>query len=196
MINVDVREAISKLNHEFGFVSNNDRKLAIARAINHTIAKVKTQVSREIRNIYALDAKTVNQALSQLKADRLTLTGKVISRGKPISLAKFKARQTQKGVTIEVLRGKRKLLPGIFLGNMPSGHIGVMVRGKYANGKIARRHKRIRPTGNDLPITELVGISLPKAMSNNIILKNINKSINEMFPARFEHELKRVAQPV
>lgn len=196
MIVVDAREAIQKLNDSFGYVKENDRKLAIARAINHTIAKSKTQISREIRNIYALDAKTVSQALSQIKADRLTLTGKIVIKGKPIPLYKFKARQTAKGVTVEVMRGKRRLIPGVFLAQLKSGHQAVMFRGKYGQGKLVRRKTRIRKTGPDLPISEIVGVSLPKAAMNDIILRNITKGINEMFPARFEHELKRVVMPI
>lgn len=196
MIQVDVRDAIAKLNTNYGYVSNNARKLAIARAINHTIAKAKTLTSREIRNIYAVDASTLGKALSQVKADRLTLTGKIIARGRPISLAKFRARQTAKGVTVEVLRGRRKLIPGVFLRSLPSGHTGVMVRGKYSQGKLARRKQRIRRTGNDLPITEIVGVSIPKQMANKIILQSISKSINTMFPERIDHEIKRVSIPL
>jgi len=196
MIVVDCREAIKKLNDTFGYVKENDRKLAVARAINHTMAKAKTQISREIRDKYALDAKTVSQALNQIKADRLTMTGKIVIRGKPISLYKFKARQTSKGVTVEVMRGKRRLIPGVFLAQLKSGHTGVMFRGKYGQGKLVRRRTRIKPNGPDLPITEIVGISLPKAATNEIILRNITKGINEMFPQRFEHELKRVVMPI
>lgn len=195
MITVDVRDALGKLEGNLGYAKNDARKLAIARAINHTIAKAKTLTSREIRNLYAVDAKTLNQALSQIKADRLTLTGKILARGKPISLAKFRARQTAKGVSIEILRGKRKFIPGVFLVNLKSGHRGVMVRGKYAQGKIARRKVRINKSGNDLPITELVGVSIPKQLANKIILRSVEKGINEMFPQRLSHELKRVSIP-
>lgn len=196
MIKVDVRDAVNKLNQQFGYVSNNGRKLAIARAINHTLAKSKTQISREIRNIYTLDAKTVNAALSQVKADRLTLTGKVKAKGRPIPLAKFSARQTQKGVSVSILRGRRKIIPGVFLQYMPSSHRGVFVRGKYSQGKIVRRHQRVRPTGSDLPVTQLKGISLPKTLTNKTILTSVAKGINTMFPQRIEHEIKRIAIPV
>lgn len=196
MIQVDAREAIRKLNDQYGYISNDKRKLAVARAINHTMAKAKTQVSREIRNIYTVDARTLNKALSQIKADRLTLTGMIKAKGKPLPLAVFRARQNKKGVSIEIKKGRRKLFPGVFLATMKSGHTDVMVRGKYSQGKIARRHKRIRPTGNDLPITAMAGVSIPSQLSNKIIIQSLNKSINEMFPQRLSHELKRVDMPV
>jgi hypothetical protein len=193
MINIDAREAIRKLNDQFGHISNDKRKLAIARAINHTMAKIKTMSSREIRNIYALDAKTVNEALRHVKADRLTLTGKVIGKGKPIPLAKFKARQVKDGVTIEVKRGKRKKIPGVFIVQTRSGHKGVMFRGTYSGRTMQRRKNRIRPTGPDLPISEMRGVSIPKSLANDVVVRSLSKSINEMFPQRLTHEIKRVA---
>lgn len=196
MIQVDVRDAVNKLNHELGYVSQDKKKLAIARAINHTIAKGKTEISRRIRDIYAIDAKTVGQALTQIKADRLTLTGKAVMKGKPLPLHKFRARQTAKGVSLEIKKGKRKLIPGVFLAGMKSGHKGVMFRGHYSGGKMNRRKQRVSKTGNDLPITQMVGVSLPSAMSNKIIIHALNRSMSEMFPKRFEHEIKRVALPI
>lgn len=195
MIKVDVRDAIGKLDANLGYAKKDARNLAIARAINHTIAKAKTLTSREIRNLYSVDASTLGKALTQVKADRLTLTGKIIARGRPISLARYKARQTRQGVTVEVLRGKRKLIPGVFLANLKSGYKGVMVRGKHAQGKIVRRKHRVIKSGNDLPITSLAGVSIPKQLANKIILRSIEKGINETFPQRLSHEIKRVSMP-
>lgn len=195
MVEIDVRSAISSMNNAYGHVSKDKRNLAVARAINHTVAKVKTQVSREIRGIYDINAKYVSNALSVKKADRLTLTGMVKAKGRPIPLIAFKARQTATGVSVIGIKG-RKIIPGVFISSMPNGHKGVFVRGKYSSGKIARRKKRVRPTGPDLPVTELKGVSLPKAMANKVILKNLSQGINTMFPQRLSHELQRVALPV
>lgn len=192
MVEIDVRDAISKLNGTYGYLSNQKRNLAVARAINHTIAKAKTQVSREIRSIYDINAKYVSQALTITKADSLTLTGMVKAKGRPIPLIAFKARQTATGVSVIGLKG-RKIIPGVFISTMPNGHKGVYIRGKYSSGKLSRRKKRINPKGPDLPITELKGVSLPKAMANKIILTNLGKAINTMFPQRLAHELQRVS---
>lgn len=196
MINVDAREAIRKLNDQFGYVSNDKRRLAIARAINHTMAKIKTMSSREIRQVYELDAKTVNQALTLVKSDRLTLTGKVIGRGKPIPLAKFKVRQLKKGVKVRIKKGQDKFIPGVFITTLNSGHAGVMFRGKYSGRLMQRRKNRIRPTGPDLPISEMRGVSIPKSLANNAVTKSLMRGINDMFPQRLAHEIKRIAMPV
>jgi hypothetical protein len=197
MIRVDARDAIAKLQRELGGPTNKDkRNLAVARAINHTIAKSKTQLNRSIRQKYAVNAAAVNRALSLVKADRLTLTGKVVARGKPISLGAFSPRQTKRGTTVEVERGKRKLLPGLFIAVLGTGYKGVMVRGKYAKGVISRRKHRINKSGNDLPITALPGISIPVTLKNNDVLKAITKQMGQDFEQRLKHEFTRATMPI
>lgn len=192
MITVDVREAISKLNAEFGYLSNDRRNLAVARAINHTIAKTKTQVIRQIKSIYDIPNKYINEQLSIKKADRLTLTAMIKAKGRPLPLIAFRARQVGSGVSITTPKG-RKIIPGVFISTMPGGRRGVFVRGKYASGQILRRKKRIVKSGPDLPIRPLYGVSIPKAVANKIIIKNIATSMREMFPARLRHELEYVS---
>lgn len=194
MVRVDVRDAISALNKEFGALGKDKRNLAVARAINHTIAKANTQVSREITTKYNIPAKYVKKALSVYKADRLTLTGIIKAKGKPLPLIAFRANQRKDGVSVITPDG-RKLIPGVFIATMKSGHKGVFVRGKYSGGNIARRKHRTRQRGNDLGITEMVGVSIPKALSNKIIIKNLSRSINELFPDRLRHEMERLSLP-
>lgn len=195
MINIDTREAISKLNAEFGYLSNDKRSLAVARAINHTIAKSKTLIVQRIKAIYNIPNKYINQDLSIHKADRLTLRGMVNAKGRPLPLISFRARQVRTGVSVITPTG-RKIVPGVFIAVMPNGHVGVYVRGKYGSGRLIRRKGRIRTKGPDLPITELKGVSIPKAMANKVIISNLARSISDMFPDRLKHELERIANPV
>lgn len=195
MVDIDVRDAIKTLNAQFGYLSNDKRNLAIARAINHTIGKSQTLIINRIKAIYDIPNKYIKQDLSIVKADRLTLRGLVKAKGRPLPLISFRARQVGRGVSVITPTG-RKIIPGVFIASMPNGHTGVYVRGKYASGQIARRRARIRKSGPDLPITELKGISIPKAMANKIIIQNLSKSIADMFPPRLEHELQRIAMPV
>lgn len=195
MIRVDVRDAISKLNSEFGYLSNDKRNLAVARAINHTMAKVKTRIVREIKSVYDIPNKYLNDALSLRKADRLTLTGMVKAKGRPLPLIALRARQVGSGVSVLGLHG-RKIIPGVFIALMPGGKRGVFVRGKYSSGRIARRKHRVRQSGNDLPIGELKGVSVPRAMKNKNILRNVSASIQTMFPERLRHELQHISKPI
>src|SRR6185369_11233997 len=100
MVDIDVRDAIKKLNSEFGYLSNDKRSLAIARAINHTIGKSKTLIVNRIKAIYDIPNKYINQDLSIRKADRLTLRGMVNAKGRPLPLISFRARQVGRGVSV------------------------------------------------------------------------------------------------
>jgi len=64
-----------------------------------------------------------------------------VKGGRRIALTAFPHRQTAKGVSVEVNRGKRTLIKGAFLATMKSGHRGVYVREGTAR----------------LPIRELLG---------------------------------------
>jgi hypothetical protein len=48
--------------------------------------------------------------------------------GEPVPLVAYPHRQTKKGVSVEVNRGKRTLLKGAFVATMRSGHKGVFRR--------------------------------------------------------------------
>lgn len=194
MVTVDARKAITEITKEFGFVSNDTRNLAVARAINHTISKAKTQLTREIRSVYDIPLKYINEQISIKKADRLTLTGAIKAKGRPLPLISFRARAVKSGVSVITPKG-RKIVPGVFISLMPNGRKGVFVRGKYQSGNIIRRKHRIKATGNDLPIMELKGISIPKAVANKRIVHNLAKSIEQMFPARLKHELTFATTP-
>jgi hypothetical protein len=188
MVRVDARKAITEITKQFGFVSNDTRNVAVARAINHTIAKSKTQLTREIRRIYDIPLKYINEQITVKKADRLTLTGVIRAKGRPLPLIAFRARQTKGGVSVITPKG-RKIIPGVFIQNMPTGRAGIFVRGRYQAGNILRRKHRVKPTGNDLPIMELKGVSIPKTLQNKKISETLAKSIEEMFPQRLAHEL-------
>jgi hypothetical protein len=195
MVTVNVKDAVSRITAELGPISNDNRNLAVARAINWTIARSKTQLTREIRKVYDIPLKYINEQISVKKADRLTLTGMIKAKGRPLPLIAFRARQTAKGVSVITPKG-RKLIPGVFMSIMPTGKKGVFVRGKYQSGNISRRKHRVKPTGNDLPIMELKGVSIPKTLANKKIVENMTKSMEMLFPQRLAHELEYVSRPL
>lgn len=194
-IHVDVSKAINDLKAQFydpvNPNSNAKFNLAIARAINHTLAKAKTAASRDIRSEYNVKAKELKSALAINKAKRTWLEGMLIATGKPLPLIAFGARQTRRGVTVDVM-GKRERLPSAFIGTMASGHRGVFARGKYQGYKFQWREKRIKKQGNDLAINELTTTSVPKMMQNNAVLTALQKGLEQDFPARLEHEVSRL----
>jgi len=199
---IDVRSAVKSIKQGFDGISPAKTNLAIARAINHVAAKAKTASSREIRNIYAIKAKDLGKSISVIKASASTRTGYVVHMGRPLPVRAFNHRQTKDGVSVKIGQ-TRKVIKRAFVQTMPSGHMAVFGRGYYST-KFNFRTKRLptsRPSGknggwpNDLPIRELTTKSIPGMFVNKIILKSVASFIEREFPARFEHELRRMIKP-
>lgn len=205
MIHVSVEQAVKNIRKEFRDLTNQEFNTGVARAINHTLAKAKTQGSREIRQVYAIAAKDLSQAITLRKANQAQMYGVVIAAGKPIPLKKFKPIQNKDGVSVIIKKGQRQQIKSAFLAAMPSGHTGVFARGAYKQNGYAFRHKRITPAGgykqlngrwqpiqNDTPINTLNTVSVPLAFSQDIVIRAVAKKLEEDFPARMMHELSRI----
>jgi hypothetical protein len=205
MVKVSVEQAVQAIRKEFRDLTNDEFQLGVARAINHTLAKVRTASSKEIRQVYNISAKDIRQAISITKASRSNMTGFVIAKGKPIPLKAFKPRQTKQGVSVVIKKGKRDLIRSAFLATMKSGHQGVFARGEYGSGSFAFRRKRLKkaggyslkggkyqPNNNDLNITEITTISVPLSFANGAVLNNLARKIEDEFPSRMVHELMRI----
>lgn len=105
---------------------------------------MRAEAIRRIRAAKALKAKVVRKAMSKSRVSTSVVNRMqwVISLdGRPVPLIEYKARQTKKGVTVQVNQGKRTRIDHAFITTMKSGKKGVFVR----RGK-AR-----------LPIRELLG---------------------------------------
>lgn len=205
MYNFSVQDAVNKIRKEFKDLTNDEFKLGVARAINHTLAKAKTASSREMRMVYAISAKDVNKAMSIRRANSNQPYGFIITQGRPIPLKNFKPRQTNAGVSVMIKKGMRTTVKGAFMPTMPSGHTGVFARGKYGKSDFQFRHNRVRAVGgyklvngrwrpvvNDLEINEVSTLTVPKAFSNAVVINNIFKQIETDFPTRMMHELLRI----
>lgn len=193
MIEVSVRKAIEKARREFADLNQKQLAVGIARAINRTLEQSKTAARKEIQTVYKIRAKDVNKAMSirRAAARQIAQHGMLLAKGTKLPLIGFGARKTKRGVSVNVM-GVRKLVRSAFITTMPSGHRGVFGRGYYAKGDFEFRKKRNFKNGNDLPITELTTVSVPRAMSNNVILKHLADTINTKFPGRLTHELMRI----
>lgn len=195
MFTINTKQATAEIRAEFRDLSDDNVRLGIARAINHTIKKGKTASSKAIRRVYAAQAKYVNRALSLRKSTRVTLTGEIIAASKPLPLMAFRPYQRKAGVSVTIKRGRRKLVPGAFIQTMPSGHRGVFARGKYGPRNFIFRKKRLRPyPEHDLPITELNTLSVPKAYQQASVARIVRGQINTDYTGRLLHELKRLAR--
>ena len=185
-ITVNVKHNVSQLLMELEAASREMRDTAVVRALNKTADQVKVQASREVRDAgYALKMADIKGALRVRRANQGNLRASVIASGRPIPLIKYGARQTAKGVTVNVKSG-RKLIPGAFIATMPSGHRGVFVR--EPGGK----HKKVSKAGkvawHQLPIRELYGPSIPDGLANKAVQQSLQRFIADRFPKLLTHE--------
>jgi hypothetical protein len=147
--------------------------LAVARALNRSIASVQTAAVRDMAKDLNLAQKDVRKGLEITKATRQSLLATLRVTSKRLLLMAFGARQTAKGVTYNLGRG-RTLAEGAFIAAMKSGHVGVF-----------RRVGRAR-----LPLTrELRGPSLPhvftaeriraarEALAQDLLRKNLTHEV-------------------
>lgn len=117
---------------------------ALRKAGSTALRDMRSEASKRVRQRKRIKSKVVRQSLVQRRPRGRDIDGRewaVDVRGEPVPLAAYPHRQTRKGVSVSVNRGKRTLVAGAFVATMRNGHRGVFVR------RGARR----------LPIRELLG---------------------------------------
>jgi hypothetical protein len=191
-IEINVQSAIYKLKQEFRHLTGSMFNLAVARAINHSIAKAKTSASRDVRTEYKVKAKDLKNKMALVKATRTTQTGMIKVSAKPMPVFPFGARQNKRGVSVNIT-GQRKTIKSAFIATMDSGHRGVFVRGRYQGTELQYRTKRINKKGPDLPIEEIMTASPFSMMTNAKVQSAVASKLETDFPARLLHELRRLS---
>ncbi len=183
-VKVDVAGAFKKLN-----ATKDGTRKAIARALNKTATTARVEAARNIRDAgYGLKVGKIKDALSIRRATGEELTAVLRSTGQPIPLINYGARQTAKGVSVNVKNG-RKVIPHAFVATMRSGHTGVFIRTGKPHLKQSRNAKAGKRTDN-LPIDELFGPSIPSAFANDVVQDAVADAIEERFPVVLRQELK------
>lgn len=151
--------------------------VAIARAINRTLAAERTQAKRAIAADTGLRAKDVDAALQVDKATPARLRAFITVSGRRIPLIGFSARGPEpsrgrgKGVSYRLPKGRGRHAQA-FIARMKSGHRGVYVR----------------TTPQRLPIIELFGPSLPKVFEEKY-LGNAPERAQATLATNLRHEI-------
>lgn len=161
---------------------------ALPFALNKTMDQVKTASARQVKDVgYNLKVSDIKKSLVQQRARPGALTASVTASGRPVPLGRYGARQTKKGVSVQVLNG-RKVISHAFIATMPNGHKGVFVR-------VGKGHKKVKKAGrvimSGLPIKELFGPSLADAFANKQVQDVIAKLIADKFPELLRAQIKR-----
>ena len=170
---------------------------ARASALKTTGNKIKSFQAKKAAKIYNITQKIVRATIGVWRISASVY--QVVSKAKKgIPLIKFKAKQagvkinkfrvnnrnitglTRRKkklglVSVEVIRGQRKILPNAFITKVKSGHVGVFQRKKKSR----------------LPIKQLFSLDPPKMLSSRKILSKTIAFGNKIFLEIFEKQLKR-----
>lgn len=200
MIDINIREDITKALRKFGHLNQDELGKVTARAINRVVSTARTSAVREIRKTYNIDPKYFKDkigdkdnrynALKVWRASPRNLTGKLKAYGKPIPLIAFPVKQDATGVTVSVKKGKNEHIRSAFLATMRSGHQSVYGRGKYQKGAWAPRGRRVRPYPSpDLPINQFLTTSVRAAIVTPSVLAVMKAKVESDVGKRLEHEI-------
>jgi len=197
MIELNVESNIDQVRLQFNNLAWNIEEKATIRALNRAGDQSVTAANREIRRVYTISAAFARRQIrvvNRASKGRLYFTIRIFSRRIP--LAEFRPRQTQRGVSVAIKRGSRKLIPRAFLATMPSGHVGVFARiyGKerpdpqfrFGSGSGARKRRWGEP---DIPIGELTTLSVPRMFLERTVHAAVKRVARDSFNRNFQQQV-------
>ncbi|QGY01488.1 hypothetical protein MMSR116_05910 [Methylobacterium mesophilicum SR1.6/6] len=187
--------ALARLGNQIG-AAGKGAPLALARAINHTGAKARTQMVRALVPQTGLKRKTIVKALRESKASAGSLTYAIKSHGGNIRLKHFGARETRQGVSAAPW-GQRSVYAHTF---MKAGWWPNRVTKGNWNGQVFERvgsktqtqHGTKGRGGMDRFTVVRSGLFIPDEMVQGASAAAFNATAATDLPARLEHELGRI----
>jgi len=178
--------------------------IVLSRSINDTLAGVKTDASTEIRSVITATKTVVDKAMRINKSFPLYLQGSVEISGRPLPLIAYSARQTLKGVSVQVRKDRaRKVIPGTFITTVRTaaqaeggyeGHEGVFWRkwhagtGKKGKNMGKKAWKRMDPAYR-LPIEQRFGPRIPDIIENDPVMNAVLEKSDDRMHKNLDREL-------
>ncbi len=110
MARIDISARIigdSELAQTLSRLSSHDIPKAIKAGVRLAASGARTQLAKGIREHYGLSSARIKDDISQARFSENGQTAVIKTSRKPISSAQFKPRQTLKGVSLAIFRGKR-----------------------------------------------------------------------------------------
>lgn len=193
-INIDVKDATSKLNRLGKQLSKSVVNTALSRTINRTLTTGRTQASRDIRSNYRIKKSDLDRKLKVYKASKVNLHGRINAYGVPISLNYFRPLQRKLGTSVNV-SGKRRMIKHAFIAAMPPRDVTGRLQGPGRKAVFMRSKKGYNGSGIEytpggrLPITKLVTLSEGAMFANPDVIEKTEAKIQSTFNSRFDHEL-------
>ncbi|MGD8387328.1 MAG: phage tail protein [Desulfobacteraceae bacterium] len=183
----------------------------LMRTINRTLTGLRTDIVRELRKDVNITATAIRDTITIDKARISKLSGRVTSKQLyGTSLAKFNARQTTKGVTVNVLRRKgRSLIKHAFLLKAPHGNTVFWRTKKEFVGTSKRKWSRYKwistgrsggesqvipyygalPDRYRFPIEKLWGPAVPDLIKHRATYDALDRMAGKRVDKYFTHEL-------
>ena len=163
----------------------------VTRSLNKTLTGVRTDSIKEIRKIITPKAKVIRDTFKLDKANYRNLSATVKSVGGPLPLIKYNARQTKRGVTIQIKKkSARSLFPNAFIATVKK-HKGIFSREKppYRTDKSNKIPWAKFPRKYRLPISEKFGPRVPDIMENAGVMKPILEKAWVRLKKELDHQL-------
>lgn len=187
MLSISLSSNIKSVMLEFQ-ANATEQVQATVRALNKTADQAKVQASRMVRDAgYQLKISDIKAAMRIKRANGDRLSVSIVTNGRPVPLIKYGARQTSKGVSVNVLNG-RKVIKEAFIATGPGGRMGVFLR--EPGGQHVKVIKNGKPSWHQLPIKELFGPSIPQAVMSEKVQAALQEFIVEKFPVILRQETK------
>jgi hypothetical protein len=209
MITVKVDKATSKLASSFRGLSKDQIAKATSIAINKTILKGRTVARTAVKKVYNIPQKNLS-GISIRRAKPTFLQGAILASSKPIPMDAFSPRfqivsggkvsgvqtitrrgitkvqsakrlKQQVGVSIEIKKGDRTIVPYAFL--LPNSQPRVFARGMYKGGSgsygfIQRHTRELNPSGNDA-VKPLISVTVFGAVINPHVKRSIADQVEK-----------------
>jgi len=174
-------------------------RLVTYRAVNKTLAGVRTDAVQEIYNILNLTKTRIRKDFNISKATWDGSGGRVYATGIPVGLASFGARQTLKGVSIQVLRSsKRTLLKHAFIATQ-SRNDGTTYKNVYWRSWDGARTQRVKGrsyTGKyryskQFPLERKEGPRIEDIFARKTVMAAVEKKADARLSKNIDYELTR-----
>lgn len=199
MIEVNVDQAVAELRHANRDLYQGIYEDAVRRALNESITRGRRNLGAIIIRHYNSAAFTPTAVRSGLiieRARRGKLTARIWVSGKPLPITYFSPRQTPQGITVEIIKGRRKLLRSAFRVKFGGkGTRWVVGRGQYGSGRFSWRKERLKPyPAPDLPVGKLMTTSLPGTLTSEITqpLDELSADLQQYYPTRLAHNVQAI----
>jgi Prophage minor tail protein Z (GPZ) len=158
----------------------------IKQAVNRTLTGVRTDTTNEVSKVITPTKKKIRSTVTVSKMTAGDGNAFVKCTGGPLNLIEFKARQTKKGVTVQVKKSSgRSLIKHAFIQTMKNGEKLVLWR-KVINGKRVARY----------PIEAKASLAIPDVMGHeptmNEILRLADDRLKKNLNDRLNYELNRL----